>query len=130
MASAARLPAVVSTVHHEVWHAVERRHLHPDDVAYVTAAVARGQPRPGVYLASPVERRARLYEAWASAVDEGWRPSRRRRLDRILSYVHSGAMARDVSAGRPVRCQRAWWHTAAIWLHWCLLQRESAPYPL
>ncbi len=106
--SAARLPAVLATVHHEVWHEVEHTCLSAADVAAVDCAAARGDARPGEYLASAVERRARLYEAWASAHDEGWRPAALlgwplRRVDRVCAYVHSGALARDVARGRAVR---------------------------
>ena len=105
--SAARLPAALATVHHEIWHEVERVRLSAADVAAVDRAAARGDPRPGDYLASAVERRARLYESWACAWDEGWRPASLigwplRRVDRVCSYVHSGRLALDVSRGRVV----------------------------
>ena len=106
--SGCRLPAALATVHHEVWHAVERTCLAAADVAAMDRAAARGDPRPGDYLASAVERRARLYESWACAHDEGWRPAALlgwplRRVDRVCAYVHSGALARDVARGRAVR---------------------------
>ena len=91
----------VSVLHHEVWHAVELR-LAVADFVLVDRAAARGVPMPGSYLASAVERRARLYSAWGSAYDEGWRPGTIggwpvRRLDRIFAYVHGGGMARDIA---------------------------------
>ena len=105
--SAARLPAVLATVHHEVWHEVEHTRLSAADVAAVDRAAARGDPRPGDYLASAIERRARLYESRARARDEGWRPASLlgwplRRVDRVCAYVHSGALAKDVTRGRMV----------------------------
>lgn len=107
--SAARLPAAMATLHHEVWHEVERTRLAAADVAAVDRAATRGDPRPGDYLACAVERRARLYESWACAWDEGWRPASVlgwpiRRVDRVCVYVHGGGLARDVArhgAARP-----------------------------
>ena len=111
VAASARLPTVLATVHHEIWHAIER-HLHPADLAIVDAAVARGEARPGEYLDSMIERRARSYEYWACARDEGLRPASLcsvlvDRIDRIFEFVHSGALARDRVAGRPIRAQEA-----------------------
>ncbi len=91
----------------------------------VDRAAARGQPRPGQYLDSAVERRARLYECWASAWDEGWRPVAvlgrpLRRVDRVCAYVRSGRLARDVARGRNVLprlgpvCLACRWVVAAV----------------
>lgn len=92
------LPKVMTTVHHEIWHAVEHTGLAPDDVAVIDVVAARGTEQPGHYLASALERRARLYAAWASARDEGWRPGcPLRRVDRVCEYVYSGGLARDVA---------------------------------
>lgn len=135
IASSARLTAVMPTLHHEIWHSVERMHLQEDDISVVNRAVVCGQSRPGAYLNSSIERRARLYEAWSTAVDEGWRPMSIagrpvRRLDRVMAYVYGGYLACDIAAGRPARCQRARWHSVALWLHWVLIARAGAPYPL
>jgi hypothetical protein len=75
-------------------------------------------PLPGVYLHSAVERRARLYESWASARDEGWRPLAIggwpvRRLDRVLLYVHGGGLARDIARRGAAREQAGPLHRAA-----------------
>lgn len=109
VAAADLLPGVMAVLHHEVWHAVERHGLASADVEAVDRAAALGVPQPGAYLSSAVERRARLYESWACAWDEGWRPASvlgwsLRRVDRVCWYVHGGGLARDVSrhgAGLP-----------------------------
>lgn len=107
VAASIRMPAVISTLHHELWHMLER-HLAPDDMDVVNSSIERGESRSGYYLASPIERRARAYESWASAYDEGWRPATIcgvivSRLDRIFSYVHSGDLATELMAGEQVR---------------------------
>ena len=123
VAGAARLPAVLATVHHEIWHGVEPL-LSPAALSAVNAAVQDGRPRPGVYLDSAVERRARLYESWASAVDEGHQVVLDGRtglpaapLDRILAHVYTGRLAAAVAARdaasaarpRPGIITRVWW---------------------
>ena len=96
---------VVATLHHEVFHLLEY-YLHEDDLAVVNAAVGAGRELPGDYLDSLIERRARVYEAWASAYDEGWRPTALfgiplSRLDRVFLSVYHGDVAADRVAGRP-----------------------------
>ena len=92
-------------LHHEAWHVVER-HIHDADFDQVDAAVSRGVALPGDYMDSALERRARLYEKWASAYDEGWRPVTMfgfplARIDRVFLAVHRGDVAADHAAGRP-----------------------------
>jgi hypothetical protein len=108
---------IVGCVHHEVWHAVEF-HLSSQDFHFVSATVEHGASRPGFYLASSVERRARCYQAYACARDENWRPLSvmgipMSRIDRIFEYVYNGGLARDVTAGRPVVTRMLPGHRAA-----------------
>ena len=99
--------SALAILHHEIWHVIEDD-LDPEDKAAIGAEVSRGIPFPGTYLDSLTERRARAYDAWASAQDEGWRPATLwgvplRRVDRIWSYVYGGGLAADKAAGRPIK---------------------------
>lgn len=109
----------METLHHEIWHAVECHHLSPEAVEIVSTAVEGGRHRPGYYLASAVERRARLYASWACAVDEGHQLVLSKRtgepvseLDRVFLHVYSGELARAVTAPttspRPGVLARVW----------------------
>lgn len=64
-------PDVLLALHHELWHAVEPwlsdAALGVVDAAWADADAPWGHP----YLDDPRERRARLYEAWATAWDRG-----------------------------------------------------------
>ena len=93
-------------LHHETWHVVES-HVHEADFDAVNAVVGRGVALPGTYMDSALERRARTYEKWACAYDEGWRPVCLlgipvSRVDRIFLSVYRGDLAADLAAGRPV----------------------------
>lgn len=93
------MPEVLDTAHHEIWHAVENW-LSSVARAVVDAAVADGRAYPSAYLDSAGERRARLYAAWASAVDEGLPLVADPRtglplgeLEHVLHYVYAGRLA-------------------------------------
>lgn len=95
----------LSTLHHEIWHVVEY-HVAAGDFGAVDAVAGAGCPLPGDYLGSNFERRARLYENWACACDEGWRPVSLfgipvSRIDRVFLAIYRGDMAADIAAGRP-----------------------------
>lgn len=95
--------SAADTAHHECWHAAEEW-LSDDALAVVSAAVARGVPRPGAVLASAAERRARLYAAWALAIDEGYEVPAAADgtplgpLDRVFLAVYRGQLAAAVLA--------------------------------
>ena len=98
-----------ATAHHEVWHASECV-LRSDLVARVESAAAMGLPRDGAYHADPEERRARLYEAWACATDEGlpvstWSASGVPvcPVVAVLHHVYSGGLAADVAVAEAAR---------------------------
>ena len=98
------MPAFLDTVHHEIWHAVEKL-LSPEAQAVVDAAVTDGRAYPSVYLASARERHARLYAAWASAIDEGLPVISDVRtglplgeLEHVFAHVYSGRLASAVAA--------------------------------
>lgn len=64
-------PDVLQALHHELWHAVEPW-LTPEALAMVDAACAEAEaPWGQPYLDDPAERRACLYEVWATAWDRG-----------------------------------------------------------
>lgn len=95
----------LSIFHHEAWHVVEY-HLAPEDFDVVDAAVGAGHAMLGKYLDSAIERRARVYQAWANAHDEGWRPTTLfgvplSRVDRVFLSDYRGDVAADRAAGRP-----------------------------
>jgi hypothetical protein len=98
------MTGVVDTVHHEVWHAVEHR-LSPTAWSVVDSAVAAGRGYPSAYLDSALERRARLYAAWACAVDEGLPTIVDTRsglpmgeVESVFAHVYSGRLAAAVAA--------------------------------
>jgi hypothetical protein len=98
------LTLVKSTVHHELWHAIEE-HLSDEELAIVTAAALKGDPMPGSYLDSAVERRARLYEHFASYIDFGGACATVNGqialpLQGVFWRVYSGELSRDVTTGR------------------------------
>lgn len=89
--------------HHEIWHAAEWK-MSEDAVGAVDALARKGRVWPGDYLSAPTERRARLYEGWASARDEGWSPACRdgtstpiMRADQVMDLVYSGRFARALA---------------------------------
>jgi hypothetical protein len=95
---------VTSTMHHEIWHAVEWN-LAAVDRNAVHVQSHRGVQLPGTYLDSCVERRARMYQHWAAAYAEGWRPPMvmgipMNHVDRVFLHVYSGALARRMASGR------------------------------
>lgn len=123
VASACRLPSAMNIIHHEIWHTCEHLYLHPNDVGIVSRSVAGGIPQPGDYLDSATERRARQYESWASAVDEGWRSLAvfgwpLRRIDRVFAYVHGGRLARDLARHGAARPQVEVWRLLAQAVAW------------
>ena len=123
VAPACRLPSAMNIIHHEIWYSCEHLYLHPDDIEIVSMSVASGIPQPGAYLDSASERRARQYESWASAVDEGWRPPvlfgwPLRRIDRVYAYVHGGRLARDLARHGAARPQVGVWGLLAQAVAW------------
>jgi hypothetical protein len=103
------IPYALEILHHELWHVLEY-YISPEDLDFITATVGHGLPMPGIYLDSQVERRARCYESYARARDEGWRPVRVMgtpvsRTDRIFEYVYSGQLAADVTAKRRIHAR-------------------------
>ncbi|WP_298723659.1 hypothetical protein [uncultured Ferrovibrio sp.] len=62
----------LETLFHELFHAVDW-YLQPPDRRVLDAAVARGADYESEYLSDPVERRARLFEKFASYIYEGGR---------------------------------------------------------
>jgi hypothetical protein len=102
----ANLSVALPTLFHEIWHAVEDL-LDPEDKDVINAAAARGRPYEGYYLSSAIERRARFAESAMMVFEEGHRPISLfgiplSRTDRIIAYVHNGALARDVAAGKKI----------------------------
>jgi hypothetical protein len=94
-------PGVLSTLHHEIWHALEK-FLTPGALAAVDSLAAGGRARPSEYLSSLSERRARLYQNLAASWDEG---AMIRLADadlamRAMWHVYSGGLAKDVIAAR------------------------------
>jgi hypothetical protein len=120
VASDDTLPLTTTTLHHEIMHAMESS-MHPEDLAAVNVAASRGLKRPGEYLDSPIERRARFYEWTAMAWDEGARPVMIggvpvSRADRVLWHLYTGGLAREVASGRPARAQLFPGQRAGRWL--------------
>lgn len=64
------------------------------------AAIARGPAWPTPYLASPWERRARLFQHWALVLHEGGCVSANRRAPEslVMARVYSGELGRRVVA--------------------------------
>ncbi len=120
VASDDTLPLTTATLHHEIMHAMESS-MHPEDLAAVNVAASRGLKRPGEYLDSPIERRARFYEWTAMAWDEGARPVMVcgipvARADRVLWHLYTGGLAREVASKRPARAQLFPGQRAGRWL--------------
>lgn len=93
--------ALLATMHHELWHVLEK-YLSNEAASVIDAAVAAGSPAPGGYLDSIVERRARLYQHWASAMDEEYSVlgsgTPFRLLDAVFWHAYSGGLARELAA--------------------------------
>lgn len=100
------LRAFRSTLHHEIWHAVENDALNSRTVARLTKAVRLGTEYDGdAYLVSDIERRARAYQAYASLRDEmpemrfasaPSKPEEDLSLAEIFEAVYSGDLARGL----------------------------------
>ena len=96
-----------STLHHEIFHAIEDR-LADDDFDLIDRAAARGMPMPGEYLGAGIERRARLYQSLANAWDEGVKPTTVAgvpvsHVERVCWHIYSGGLARQIARGGMVR---------------------------
>ncbi len=87
--------------HHEVWHA-SHDYLSADALAAVDAMTARGCDRPGAYFSHSDEKRARLFENFAAALDEGL--ACKYSSDdiglRVLLAIYNGDLAREVMASK------------------------------
>ena len=98
--------AYLSTLHHEIWHAIENDAINKATIARITQACRLGAEFDGdAYLASDVERRARAYQAYAILRDEmpqmrvlgtTLRPGEDLSLTEIFEAVYSGQFARDL----------------------------------
>lgn len=89
----------IDTVHHEIWHALDLGGwLSSSAVAAVDEMAAGGIEVPTDYMRSPHERRARLYAAFARALDEGLcvRIMPDDLAVRVMFSVYTGELGREV----------------------------------
>ena len=96
----------MSTLHHEIWHAVEHDALSDGTIARITKACRLGKEYAGnSYLQSDDERRARAYAHYASLRDEmpqmhvrseDTRHGQYTSLADVFESVYSGELARSL----------------------------------
>lgn len=67
-----RAQHAIENVFHEAWHIAERG-LTGSELRVINDAIERGPEWPDSYLQSPLERRARLFQGWATTVYHGAR---------------------------------------------------------
>lgn len=97
--SALAQPHLISrTLYHELFHNISG-YLSADAHALLDVAVSRGPQFPGEYAGQPEERKARLFECFATALDEGF--TCRYELgsaEEILGRIYTGEVAREIQS--------------------------------